>query len=229
MTSLKFVNSLRERISTLLCLSLVGAASMGLAVRSNAQTATGTASVQYTLTASGWITGPTSMTDDGGNYSSYSSPPPTITSTVHIGDAVTARHGKATISQIFWAVPYTGTCPPISYHTGVTAYGITGDSRQSAAADAKHNLLIAGGGTTAADVYIPIGPPSTGNDSNGDSYTGPGNGGTVTDTSVIYAAASEIGQAPPIPPGGGACSRKPASRRGKVGHGIRLPGGHSTL
>ena len=101
MTSLKFVNSLRERISTLLCLSLVGAASMGLAVRSNAQTATGTASVQYTLTASGWITGPTSMTDDGGNYSSYSSPPPTITSTVHIGDAVTARHGKATISQIF--------------------------------------------------------------------------------------------------------------------------------
>ena len=81
MAGLNFVKSVRERMTMLSCLAIVGSASMSLLSQADAQTATATASAQFAVTSSGWTAGTHVVNDVGGNYSTVNNAPPGITVT----------------------------------------------------------------------------------------------------------------------------------------------------
>lgn len=129
--------------------------------KSEAQDATAVASGTFSVTGSNWILGPTSLQDNGGNYSS-SADHGTISVTIAEGGSH-ADGDSATINQIFWATPYTGICPPLFYHITVSAVASTNYMDENALGVAYWSAPMAN--PTAATAGVKNGP-DTQTDSN---------------------------------------------------------------
>lgn len=222
MACLTFVKSLRDHMMALLCLVSVVSASTGLVSRSHAQTATATATAQWTITGSGWFLGTTKESDDGGNYNFAGFNPFSVTSTVHIGDTVLLREGTITVVQVFLVAPYTGPYPTLSFTDAETVQASIGDASQTAYAYSSETYSQQGLSRSGGPSVTVPDPSWTASDGYSQSISLSGFNSGFTITAVIHAEASETGTSGVFgAPGGPGCSYKSASLKRKIVNGLR--------
>lgn len=132
------VSNFVHRSRQLACFALFMSASMGLVSRSDAQTATAKAGINFNVISSTWFAGTATQSDDGGNYDSVGLAPNFfIKALVNFGDA--PQRATLTVTQHFTAVPYTGPVPQLAYDAVASYMASTQAVMQSASAVVTHN------------------------------------------------------------------------------------------